>query len=109
MCEDHSAKVCFYGSLSREVLGPGSRVWGSKTPPAVEEDQIRDSLSKLDLHKCTAPAARVVRGPLPISLECSGQSGGLLMMREGGDTNRGRTNWSCSVLEKDDLMLSRIF
>lgn len=72
MCEDRSGKVCFYASLSREVLEPSDRVWGSETLPVVEEDQIRDSLSKLDLHKCTAPAASVVRGLLPISLEWVG-------------------------------------
>lgn len=69
---------------SPSVLEPSSRVWGGETLNTVEGDQIRNSLSKLDLHKCTTPTASVIRGPLPISLECSWQSSSLLMMRDRG-------------------------
>lgn len=41
-------KVCFYASMIREVLELRGRVCGSEMLPTVKEDQIRDSLSKLD-------------------------------------------------------------
>lgn len=112
ICEIPSGKVCFYASLSREVPEPSCGACGSKTLPTVEEDQIRDSLSKLDLYKSTAPAGQC---------HCKAFSHQSWMVMAVGsvaddgvargrwkDTwsmwpqRRGRRNCACSALRKDD-------
>ena len=48
----------FTGNLSSHtsrVDGPQGRDWGSKVPPTVREDQVRDHLRNLNIHKFMGP------------------------------------------------------
>ncbi|GAB0210331.1 mitochondrial enolase superfamily member 1 [Grus japonensis] len=42
-------------SDSSRVDGPQDRDWGSKVPPTVREDQVRDHLRNLNIHKSMGP------------------------------------------------------